>query len=643
MLRQTINAPLIEKFKWPDPSDRSYGFTDAIIHDSILYLSRQNPKSGLVAVDPASMKVIKEFDLGADKSNVIYSMEMYHRDTIWMGTAEEMMWFNTDSWTFGKVELNGNLDYTILSPPDKKGTAWMLSQLEGSIGRYEVQKRKLHTISQHTDPPIPFVMIKHLACDSYDDMWIGGHSLARWDHEEMRFDTLIKVYGGSHKYNDDILTMVADKSGSLWLHNAENGLLQYQIANKTYKQFTMKDGLPTNTILALSPVIDNYLFMMTPHHLVRMDTRNYGIEIFGNESDLPEEISTARSMYFDEESKRMYGFYKNEIIRFPLERPSPGNEGNDIIVQELEINNQQKIYYPGNNIQLKPGENTLSVYYTIIDYEQSNDYQFAYNLDDAKEWTSIASQRVIHLTDLQPGAHQLLIRATGKSGKQKVTHFNFSIQQPFWKQAWFLPVVLLLFSGIIYLVFRIREHRIREKANLDNQIAVAEMKALHAQMNPHFIFNSLNSIKEMVLQQDVKEASRYLSDFAHLIRMTLDQSRATFISLRQTIEYLTAYVEMEQIRKSGFNFKTEIDPSLDLDDTLIPPMLIQPFIENAIWHGVSDHHQSININVSFRKKDDQLICTIEDDGIGIDKAMERKNGFTAKHQSVSISNIQRRY
>ncbi len=132
------------------------------------------------------------------------------------------------------------------------------------------------------------------------------------------------------------------------------------------------------------------------------------------------------------------------------------------------------------------------------------------------------------------------IRATGKSGRQKVSSFQFIVQRPFWKQDWFFPFMSIMLSFLVYVLFRSRESRIREKANLDNQIAVAEMKALHAQMNPHFIFNSLNSIKEMVLQNEVADASRYLSDFAHLIRMTLDQSRQTFVSLRSTMTYLSS-------------------------------------------------------------------------------------------------------
>ena len=646
LLRQVIDKPLIEKFHWPEPSDGSYGFTDALIHDSILYISRQNPESGLIAVDINSMKTLKEFDFGIVYWNIISSLKMYHKDTIWMGTHAGLIWLDTKTWNYGKVKIQGfpnsNLQFDVLGPADSNGVAWLIELLDGRVARYNLNTRRFKVMDSQSNPPVPFSLIKHHAYDSFGDVWFAGHSLARWNHETMEFDTLIKVYGGSHKFNDDILAMVADKAGSLWLHNAENGLLQYKIREKSFRQFNMKDGLPSNTIIALSPVINSILFMSTPHNLVRMDTRNFGIEIFGNESDLPEENSIARSMFWDDQGKKMYAFYKSEIIRFPLTRPDTDLESNSIIVQELEINNEKKIYYPEDKIKLKHKENTLAIYYTIIDFEQSNDYQFAYNFDHSKEWTNVSSQRVIHLTKLQPGEHNLQIRATGKSGKQKISQFEFTVQRPFWNQAWFFSILALLISGIIYLIFRIRENRIREKANLDNQISVAEMKALHAQMNPHFIFNSLNSIKEMVLQNDVNEASRYLSDFAHLIRMTLDQSRQTFISLRSTMEYLSSYVKMEQIRKSNFIFKMHAEPSLDLDETLIPPMLIQPFIENAIWHGLDGSRNSIDISVYFKCLDGHLVCTIEDDGIGIDETTKKNNGMKPKHQSVSINNIQKR-
>ena len=168
------------------------------------------------------------------------------------------------------------------------------------------------------------------------------------------------------------------------------------------------------------------------------------------------------------------------------------------------------------------------------------------------------------------------------------------------------------------------------------------MMALRAQMNPHFIFNSLNSIREMILNHENKEASHYLSKFAHLMRITLDQSSQSFVSLQGTLDYLHRYIEMEQIRNGQFTYTIDVDETLDTGETVLPPMLIQPFIENAIWHGTAGNHRNININIEFKKQNNQLVCIVDDNGIGIKQSIQNKNGDTNGHHSVGIANIKNR-
>lgn len=192
------------------------------------------------------------------------------------------------------------------------------------------------------------------------------------------------------------------------------------------------------------------------------------------------------------------------------------------------------------------------------------------------------------------------------------------------------------------MVIRSRISSIREKAEIDKLLLQAEMKALHAQMNPHFIFNSLNSIREMVLNQETKEASIFLGKFAHLVRMTLDHSDQSFISLRQTIEYLERYIAMEKIRNEYFTFQIQTDPGLDMDETILPPMLIQPLIENAIWHGTTPDNKQIDISVEFRKSGDQLACIVQDNGIGIAQSQAQHHEAVAEHKPMGMMNIQNR-
>ena len=168
------------------------------------------------------------------------------------------------------------------------------------------------------------------------------------------------------------------------------------------------------------------------------------------------------------------------------------------------------------------------------------------------------------------------------------------------------------------------------------------MKALHAQMNPHFISNCLNSIREMILNNENREASHFLTKFAHLIRVTLDNSTQSFISLRNAMDYLQRYVEMEQIRNNAFTCKITSDAQLDINEIVLPPMLIQPFVENAIWHGMAGNRKSIDVNINFKKQDNQLVCIIDDNGIGIESSLDNKKSSKNLRQSIGVSNIKQR-
>src|SRR5687767_6055339 len=167
------------------------------------------------------------------------------------------------------------------------------------------------------------------------------------------------------------------------------------------------------------------------------------------------------------------------------------------------------------------------------------------------------------------------------------------------------------------------------------------MKALHSQMNPHFIFNSLNSIMEMVLHDEKTNAARYLSSYAQLVRLNLEHSQRTFITLRENIDYLKLYIELEQTRSSSFEYTMHVDENLNLDEVILPPMLIQPFIENAIWYGPNGK-TPMQLQICFLKKKDQLQCLVEDNGIGIEAALKNRNEKMRSHTPLGIGNVRQR-
>lgn len=657
LLQQKLIPPVLKSdaFNVSTTDSITGGFSCAYRYKDKLYLGRFSLNKGLVIQDTAK-KTMTQIDFFGKNTqwNEIRSIQMYYSDTLWIGTNAGRLWFDTKTLHYGKLLDEKKYKYAlsglnILAPANKDGYAWMCSLLEGVVAKYHIDSRTFTFFTSKTQPALPFDKVKSIAYDSYGDVWIGGHSLSRYNNQKQIFDTTISVYGGAYKYQDDIVTLTADNNGSLWLHNAFNGLLEYRIKQKEFIGYTMKDGLPSDAFFGFSPVIKNQLWIASNNQLTGFDTRTKKIVVYDYQDGLPAEKPSARNMYFDSSLGKLYMLNQQTVTSMALPVSDIKDYSTDLILEELIVNNKKHFFYPADHLKLETDENNLSIHYSIINFEAGSNYQFAYKLKEADNWTELQEQRSINLTALPPGHYTLCIKGTGKAGVQKVQQFSFYIKPPFWQTAWFVIICCLIFIGFIYMVYRLRIGQISKRANLDKQLGQAEMKALHSQMNPHFIFNSLNSIREMILNNENREASHYLSKFAQLIRITLDQSGQVLISLRSTIEYLERYIEMEKIRNGNFTCSLNSSKELDVDETFLPPMLIQPFIENAIWHAVSSEDKKIHINVNFTKEQQQLFCTIDDNGIGINRSLENKKtsasiGFGNKnlHNPVGIANIKNR-
>ena len=183
----------------------------------------------------------------------------------------------------------------------------------------------------------------------------------------------------------------------------------------------------------------------------------------------------------------------------------------------------------------------------------------------------------------------------------------------------------------------------KEIAFINQQLAEAQLSALQTQMNPHFIFNSLNSIKGMILNNEQQKASRYLSRFAQMIRITLNQSKEIFTTLCENLEHLENYLVMEKLRfDDSFSFEITVDDQIDKEETLIPTLMIQPLAENAIWHGLMCKEGEKKLSIRFCVVAEAISCIIEDNGIGIRRSEELKQLNKQSHQSVGLSNLRNR-
>lgn len=649
LLKQDLEPPVISAFHYPSPQGikLAQGFNVVYRYKDKIYAGRFAYSKGLVIIDAATMKAEDEMNLVSDNSswNEIRSIEMYHPDTLWIGTNSGLLWFDTRTKRYGKVLDEkkypwSNSFYPVLAPPRADGYAWMCSMMNGKVVRYHIPTRTFTLFTPETNPALPFIRTKSVVYDSYGDVWISGHSLARWNNQKQIFDTVFSVYAGENKFNDDIVTIRGDSNGSLWLHNVANGLLQYRIKENKFVTYNMKNGAPTDAILSLSPVIDNKIWLAGNSQLSLLDISKKQFTVYDYKDGLPEPKPTSRRIYYDSKDGYLYLCCNEYIARFRHSPPVVKDRSSDLLIEEVNVNNEVFYYYPEDKISVRHDRNNLVITCSVVDFDQGN-YRLSWRLNNSN-WNTQGSQRTINLNNLPPDNYKLEIKVSGKPGVEKLRTFYFSINPPFWKTAWFIGLALLLIGSVVYYLYRRRIHYIRQRAEVDKQLSQTEMKALQAQMNPHFIFNSLNSIREMILNNENKDASHYLSKFAHLIRITLDQSTQPMVSLRNTADYLGRYLEMEHIRNSQLSYDVKVDEHLDADETVVPPMLIQPFIENALWHGVSAGNKSIHIKVNFAKQDETLVCTIDDNGIGINQSIKSKNENTIRHKPLGIENIKNR-
>jgi LytS/YehU family sensor histidine kinase len=251
----------------------------------------------------------------------------------------------------------------------------------------------------------------------------------------------------------------------------------------------------------------------------------------------------------------------------------------------------------------------------------------------------------LHLYNISPGRYDVAIKY--KYLQQSVLKTTFIIHPPWWQTWWFYFLAASLTIIILTWIYRWHIHNVRteeaEKKQLKQRIAEIEMTALRSQMNPHFIFNCLNSINRFILTNDTDAASDYLTKFSRLIRLILDGSRSDFVTLSVEMEALRLYIEMEAMRfQSSFEWEINVDPSINANDILLPALLLQPFVENAIWHGLiqspSEKVKRLQITVEQINHGCQII--IQDNGIGRQSAMmiKSKSGDQHKSHGISLSN-----
>ena len=282
----------------------------------------------------------------------------------------------------------------------------------------------------------------------------------------------------------------------------------------------------------------------------------------------------------------------------------------------------------------------IKIEFATLLFRANNNGMYQYRLlgNNDSTWRT-TTQAFIEFTSLLAGEYIFEVKALNENNIASIqaARYRFVVLAPIWKRGWFLLLAGIVMALITYLIYR-RQIAINNEKNKIRELMLSyEQQALAAQINPHFIFNVITNIQSFVLTQEKKVAYNYLNKFARLMRLSLDNSRMKWVNLQSEIELVDIYLELEKLRFARFEFSIKCDENIDQQKTLVPSMLIQPFLENSVKHGIFYLIDKRGvINVQFEKVNENIVCTIEDNGVGRRVAAEKKP-IHKEHRSAGQS------
>jgi len=304
------------------------------------------------------------------------------------------------------------------------------------------------------------------------------------------------------------------------------------------------------------------------------------------------------------------------------------------------INTDNTIEFPSplGAMDLPYNNAKISFGYLTSDLISSGRLFYRYKMDGIDEAWSTPTKNHLIAYNLRPGKYRFQMQASYNETNwiDFPNAVSIEVAAPFWQQWWFYAMIGLIAVSVTVIVYKFVQSSKTQKRKLNElnrMMNESRLMAIRAQMNPHFIFNSLNAIQECIVMQDFDTAYQYLSKFSKLLRQVLNNSEKNFVPLKDEIEVNELYLELESLRfKKSFNFSIMVDEKIDPETIAFPSLMLQPFIENAIWHGLMHKQGEKKLDISFDLVNQHLECVIEDNGIGRERsAVIKKNKLGAQY------------
>jgi ligand-binding sensor domain-containing protein len=556
---------------------------------------------------------------------------------IWMGCTENyILYYNFNTQKFSTlndapIRVDGKTSPLNIHNITKKNDQLIFSGWEG-IYSFSLKTGEVRVEFSTEVKGSIFSM----TMDQENNLWLGTQN-----NTIIRLDPEFKKTGAFQIGNGTNLVehICMGDNSDLWIALMGGGLGYLDYKTGKTEIFTTADGLPNNTLYSILKDQQGNLWISTNKGLSQFNPDTRTFRTLNEHDGLLIEEFNSDSFYSATDGELFFGGVGGMVSFHPdsMYQASGNNMEPVLLITEIRISGTDrkfcKAVYELDTIPLQKGDNNIQLTFAAIDFNNANTTKYRYRMvEEGDDWTETSYRnRNVNYTNLSPGEYHFEVQCTNPKGEWNASK-KIVIRIPFYyyQTRLFRIALFALFSSLLffmtYLIFR--QMKLQE-AQKQNDL---KLESLRGQMNPHFIFNALNSVNYFISKNDKINANSYISDFSRLIRSVLNNLSHDYIPLEQEMESIRDYLRLEHLRFSD-RFDYELMSELDeMNPIKVSPGLVQPFIENAIWHGVRGlENRKGFIRVSFFKvNEDILRCMVEDDGIGRKQAETDKNLLPGK-------------
>jgi ligand-binding sensor domain-containing protein len=640
-------------FKFTGETFVGYTTHDGLSSDIIMSVTEDSQQNlwfctygnGVSRLDPSKNSFTNYTTEHGLNNNIVWTSVTDNKNNIWFGTSDGVCKFDGTRFIPLADSLPAKTVYSIYQ--DKKGNMWFGTTAGVSV--YDGRSYKNFVSGKDNIGK----GIKSILEDEHHNMWFASsNGIYKYDGK-----TFVGYTTDNGLSDNNVITILQDKKQNLWI-GTSNGITHYD--GKVFSKFPIDEKYSSNNVNFMLLDAQQHLWIGSNNGIYELDTKEYyenkrtSFKHYTNFEGLRSLECNQNAACQDHKGNLWFGT-ADGVLKYSSIQKKNTNEvkeplihitGVRLFLQPTDWSKFSDSEDPATglprNLSVDHKKKYITFDYIGISLSNPNSVRYKFMLVGFdQDWSPPTDATFATYSNLPPGKYTFKVMSCNKNNTwNKIpATFSFEILPPFWLTWWFFLLCFVFAVTVIWLLYRWRVSAIKRKHHTQQleskaKLVVLEHQTLNASMNRHFVFNALNSIQYYITKEDKTSANKYLSSFAKLIRKNLDSSLSNFVPLSEEIERVKLYLELEHMRlENKFDYKIHLEGDIDIDSIEIPPMMLQPYIENSIWHGILPMQRPGTLIITVKELDNEIMFSIEDNGIGVEASLARKQRSGQEHIS----------